>query len=78
MPDTETASAAAETGGALSSAFVGDFRNVIIGVRIELQVDVLRERYADQGQIGMVSYLRFCPRVVHPETFVRVTDIATA
>ena len=78
MPDTETASAAAETGGALSSAFVGDFRNVIIGVRIELQVDVLRERYADQGQIGMVSYLRFVPRVVHPETFVRVTDIATS
>jgi HK97 family phage major capsid protein len=78
MPNTETAAAAAETGGALSSAFVGDFSNVVLGMRVELQVDVLKERYADQGQIGLVSYLRFCPRVVHPETFVRVTDIATS
>jgi HK97 family phage major capsid protein len=78
MPATETAGAAAETGGALSSAFVGDFSKVVLGMRIELQIDVLRERYADQGQIGILSYMRFCPRVVHPETFVRVTDIATS
>ena len=78
MPSTETAGAAAETGGALSSAVVGDFRNVILGVRVELDVQVLKERYADQGQIGLVSYLRLCPRAVHPETFVRITDIATS
>lgn len=78
MPATETTGAAAETGGSKSSAFVGDFSRIHLGMRIELQVDVLRERYADSGQIGLVSYMRFCPRVAHPETFVRITDIAAS
>jgi len=43
------------TGTNLSSFYAGDFHRMIIGMRVDLQVDVLRERYADQGQIGFVS-----------------------
>jgi HK97 family phage major capsid protein len=77
LPATETAAGAAETGGALSSMFVGDFRRVVIGMRVDVDVRVLNERYADQGQIGLWSYCRFSIRTTHPEAFCRITDIAT-
>jgi HK97 family phage major capsid protein len=72
---TETVTSGAvssETGGSTSSAFVGDFRRCVIGVRADLEVDILRERYADMNALGIRSYMRFVPRWTHPESFCRI------
>lgn len=76
MPTTETAGGAAETGGTTQSMFVGDFSRITIGWRTQLDVQILKERYADQGCYGILSYARWSIRALHPESFVRVTDYA--
>ena len=73
LPNTETQG----TSSAASSLFVGDFSRMVIGMRVDLDVRVLNERYADSGQIGIWSYMRFSIRTTHPETFVRVKGILT-
>jgi len=65
------------TGTSLSSLYLGDFSRCIIGLRVDLDVTVLNERYADLGQIGLWSYARFSIRYAHPETFYRLTGIIT-
>lgn len=65
------------TGTALSSLYLGDFGRCVIGMRCDLDVTVLTERYADLGQIGLWSYMRFSIRFAHPETFYRLTGIIT-
>jgi HK97 family phage major capsid protein len=64
------------TGTNLTSVYLGDWKRLILGMRIELQVTVLKERYADLGCYGLWSYMRFSPRVSHPETFYRLTGMA--
>jgi HK97 family phage major capsid protein len=59
------------TGTNLSSLYAGPWSRMIMGVRTDLDVQVLRERYADQAQIGFVSYMRFSIRTTHPEAFVK-------
>ncbi|HEY2578418.1 MAG TPA: phage major capsid protein [Streptosporangiaceae bacterium] len=54
------------TGTSLTSVYLGDWKRLILGMRVELQVTVLSERYADLGCYGIWSYLRFSPRVSHP------------
>ena len=38
--------------------FVGDFTQLLIGQRLGLTIQVLTERYAEFGQIGMVAHWR--------------------
>jgi HK97 family phage major capsid protein len=65
------------TGTNLSSLYMGDWSRMIIGMRVDLDVRVLTERYADFNQIGLLSYMRFSIRTTHPESFVRVKGIVT-
>jgi HK97 family phage major capsid protein len=65
------------TGTNLSSFYAGPWHRMIMGQRINLQVDVLRERYADMAQIGLVSYMRFSIRTTHPEAFVKYGGFIT-
>jgi HK97 family phage major capsid protein len=59
------------TGTNLSSFYAGPFHRMVMGIRTDLDVQVLRERYADQLQVGFVSYMRFSIRTTHPEAFVK-------
>jgi HK97 family phage major capsid protein len=36
----------------------GDFRQVLIGQRLDITVQVLTERYAELGQVGILSTFR--------------------
>jgi HK97 family phage major capsid protein len=63
------------TGTNLTSIYMGDWARMIVGMRVDLQVTVLRERYADIGQIGLWSYIRFSVRTTHPELFYRLTGM---
>lgn len=77
---TSTALASNETlgsGTALSSLYVADWSKMIVGIRVDLDVRVLNERYADSNQIGLLSYMRFSVRTSHPEAAVRVKGIKT-
>ena len=44
---------------------------VIIGSHLDVQTTVLKERYADQLQFGLLTYARFSVRLSHPEVMVR-------
>ena len=58
-----------------SDVFVGDWRQLYIGVRTELQIQVLRERYADTGQVGFLTWWRGDVAVARPKAFTVVTGV---
>lgn len=66
MPFLTTTDAPAET------VFVADWSHVWIGVREFFGFEVLRERFADTGEIGVVGHLRADIGIVHPDAFVKL------
>jgi HK97 family phage major capsid protein len=81
IPITETDPAAgvvpAQTAGTMTSLYCADWSRVIIGMHLGMQTAVLKERYADQLQVGLLTYMRFSIRLSHPEGFVRSTGALT-
>jgi HK97 family phage major capsid protein len=81
IPVTETDPAAgtipAQTAGTMTSLYCADWSRVIIGMHLGMQTAVLKERYADQLQVGLLTYMRFSVRLSHPEGFVRSTGALT-
>ena len=63
------------TGSNESTIFVGNFAHVMIGVRSGVRVDVLRERYADSHQYGLVAHMRFDIAVQHAAAFHTITGV---
>lgn len=58
---------AAATNG--SVVYSGDFSQAMLGVRTDLIVEVLKERYADSGQYGFTCWWRGDFKVRHQESF---------
>jgi HK97 family phage major capsid protein len=58
-----------------SRIILGDFRDLWIGTRTSLRVEVLKERYADNLQYGFLAFLRADIGVVRPQSFVQVVGI---
>lgn len=52
-----------------SDMFVADWRQLYVGVRTNLQITVLSERYADTGQIGLLAWWRGDIAVARPKAF---------
>lgn len=46
------------TASTASDLFVGDWSQLLVGIRDELKIDVLTEAYAGTGQIGFLGWLR--------------------
>lgn len=57
------------TGTNMCDAVCGDFTKAILGQRLDFQVRVLTERYADAGQVGIVSYWRGDFQLARPGAF---------
>lgn len=57
------------TSSVASELYVGDWAQLWIGVRTQLQITILQERYADLGQIGLVAWWRGDVQVAHPLAF---------
>jgi HK97 family phage major capsid protein len=55
-----------------SSIFVGSYRDMMVGIRSDLRVEILRERYAENLQYGIVAYARYDVQHEHPESFVKI------
>lgn len=67
-----------ETKGTSSDAskmVLGYWPELWIGVRSELRIDVLRERYADAHQIGFVAHLRADILPAHVESFAMIDGV---
>ena len=65
IPTNDTVAAA--TNG--SAVYSGDFSQAMLGVRTDLIVEVLKERYADSGQYGFTCWWRGDFQLRHPESF---------
>lgn len=60
-----------------SEIYVGDFIQLLIGVRpsVGVRVKVLDQRFADTLQVGILAWLRADVQLQHPEGFVVVTGV---
>jgi HK97 family phage major capsid protein len=60
-----------------STAYLGDFRDMVIGVRREFNIKILDELYRGNRQIGFLATTRVDVQVFHPTAFARIIDIAS-
>jgi HK97 family phage major capsid protein len=77
---TTSASIAETQGSAVnaSSILYGNFRNMFIGIRDEVSITILRERYADYGQVGFLVWMRADVQLAHKASFSRLKGIIPA
>lgn len=66
------------TGTNMADLVVGDFTKAILGQRLDFQIRVLTERYADAGQVGIVSYWRGDFQLARPGAFAFFRYLAGA
>lgn len=52
-----------------SKLVVGQWNRLLLGVRMEVNIMLLRERYADHGQLGIVGFFRGDVRTIRPTAF---------
>ena len=52
---------------------LGDFSQLMIGIRAQLRIEILKERYAEFLQYGFLAHLRADVALQHPEAFAMVT-----
>ncbi len=67
-----------ETQGTASDAstiYFGGWRQMIIGMRQRLRIEVLKERYMDTLQIGFIAHLRADIVLAQPKAFGRLIGI---
>lgn len=58
-----------------SDAFIADWSQLMLGVRTQLVIEPLRERYADNGQLGFVSWWRGDIAVARAAAFAVIVGI---
>lgn len=61
--------------GTATSIVLGDFSQLIIGMRTALRIEILRETFMGNLQVGFVAYLRADIGLQHPESFCKLTGI---
>jgi HK97 family phage major capsid protein len=62
-------------GGTESLAFLGHFPDLVLGMRAELQIEVLKELFASTHHYGYIAHLRMDTGIFHAESFVRMLGI---
>lgn len=63
------------TSSAASDMFTADWSQLLVGVRTDLQIQVLTERYADTGQVGILCWWRGDVAVARPAAFAITVGI---
>lgn len=71
VPVNETQGSASNA----SSIFMGDFAEVLIGLRTDLQITVLQERFAELGQIGFIAWMRADVALARPAAIARIAGV---
>ena len=75
MLQTSALQVDAGAGNNESNIVMGNFSNCLIGMRNQIQIQVLRERYMDTGQLAFVAMMRFDVALSHPESFHKISGI---
>jgi HK97 family phage major capsid protein len=63
------------TGTTCSEVYCGDFSQLLIGMRADLTLQTLDQRYADYNQVGFFAYLRADVQLAHPLAFAVNTGV---
>lgn len=58
-----------------SKIIVGDFRKLLIGMREEIRIEILRERYADSHQVAFIAHMRSDIAVQHAAAFHVISGV---
>ena len=58
-----------------SSIIMGSFNQLVIGIRSQLEMLVLHERYAEFGQIAFLVTMRADTAVYQPNAFCNITGV---
>ena len=61
-----------------SDIVAGDFSQVLVGQRLGLQIRVLTERYAENGQVGFVAYFHGDIQVPRPKALALYRGLKVA
>ena len=75
MLTTSSIQTDAGSGNNESNMYLGNFSNLMIGVRNEVRVEVLRERFADTHQYAFVAHMRFDVAVSQASSFHKISGI---
>lgn len=63
------------SGAVCSPIIVGDFSQLLIGVRQDMRIEVMRETFMGSLQYGFIAHLRMDVALAHPESFCKVIGI---
>jgi len=63
------------SGAVCSSIIAGDFSQLYVGIRTQMRIEVLKERYADYLQYGLLCYMRADVQLAHPASFAKLIGI---
>lgn len=63
------------SGAVCSSIITGDFKQLFIGARTALRIEVLKERFADNHQYAFVAHLRMDVALAHAKAFAVLKGI---
>lgn len=58
-----------------SRIVLGDFRQLLLGVRNEIRIEITRHAFAANHQIGIIAWVRTDVGVAQPKAFAQVTGI---
>lgn len=61
-----------------SRIVVGDFSHLLLGVRSSVRIEILREVFGQNHQLGIVAWIRADVQVAHPKAFAQVKGIIPA
>ena len=75
MLTTSSIQVDAGSGNDESNIYVGNFSNLLIGMRNNIRIEVLRERYADTHQYAFVAHMRFDVAIAHAASFHKISAI---
>ena len=63
------------TSNIASSIIVGDYSQLLFGIRTDLRIQLLRELYAATGQYAFLCHLRADVAVEHPQAFCKIIGV---
>lgn len=63
------------TGTTCSRIIVGDYTDLLIGIRDDLRIEVTTERWADSFSTGFIAWLRADVQLEHPGSFAQIIGI---
>jgi HK97 family phage major capsid protein len=63
---------------AASTILLGDFTQLMIGMRSAVRIEVLRETFAGNLQYGFLCHMRADIQLAHPASFVKIIGVAAS